>query len=236
MSRMRLLGGLAAASLMLIAGAASAQTAQARAQRIDIDNDGRVSKAEFVQARLAPLIAMDADKDGVVTVAERTAARQTRTAATATRRFDRLDADKDEVVSRAEFDAARQRVGTPERPEGARHAARRMGPRHAGQRHHGPRRAPEAMRARADQPVVIAEVRAKIEAAFDRLDTNKDGFLVEAERQAARTALRERMQARHAEFRAGEAHAGPRGEARREARRLRRENVAPASPSSPASE
>lgn len=223
MNRTRLLAGLAAASLMLTAGAASAQTAQGHGLRADKDNDGRLSKAEFVQARLAPLIAMDADKDGTVTPAERATARQARASAAATRRFERLDTDKDGVVSRAEFEAA----GRHARPARTRqHGARRMSARH------GARPAMAAGRARAaDAPIVIAEARARAEAAFDRLDTDKDGFLVQAERQAARTALRERMQARR-----GEAQAGPRGEARREARRLRRENAVPASPSSPASE
>ena len=231
MKKTTLLGGLAAASLMLIAGAASAQT---RGRHIDADSDGRVSKAEFVQARLAPLIAMDTDKDGVVSVAERSTARQARAAAATARRFDRLDADKDGTVSRAEFEAAHQRAGSAGRPDRARHAARRMGPRHAGQHRPGPRHGPEVMRARADQPIVISEVRARVEAAFDRLDANKDGFLVQAERQAARTALRERMQAGQAQ--AGHPQVGPHGEGRREARRLRRENVAPASPVSLGSE
>lgn len=228
MNRTRLLAGLAAASLMLIAGAASAQTAPTPNGRPDADR--RVSKAEFVEARLAPLIAMDADKDGTVTVAERTAARQARAAAAVARRFDRLDTDKDGAVSRAEFEAAARpaaRGARGARPEGRRHVGRRMGPAHARMG------APRPHEGVAAAPIVIAEVRAKVEAAFDRLDTNKDGFLVQAERQAgreaARTALRERMQARRAE-------AGPRGEGRREVRRLRRENVAPTAPASPASE
>ncbi|MGQ2991938.1 MAG: EF-hand domain-containing protein, partial [Brevundimonas sp.] len=92
MNRTRLLAGLAAASLMLIAGAASAQDARPGLMRADTNGDSRLSKAEFVEARIAPLIAMDADRDGAVTPAERAAARQARVAAAATRRFDKLDA------------------------------------------------------------------------------------------------------------------------------------------------
>lgn len=235
MNRPRLLAGLAAASLMLIAGAASAQDARPGHMRADTDGDSRLSKAEFVDARIAPLVAMDADRDGAVTPAERAAARQARAAAAATRRFDKLDADKDGVVSRAEFEAAaprarRDRTGTRARHHGARQVARRAGPRAA-------ESGPAAGQARAaPAAIVIAEVRARAEAAFDRLDADKDGFLVRTEIQAARAALRDRRAARRDEMKAGGAQAGMTREARREARRLRRENIAPASPPSPASE
>lgn len=231
MNRTRLLAGLAAASLTLIAGAASAQDARPGLMRADTDGDSRLSKAEFVEARIAPLIAMDADKDGAVTAAERAAARQARVAAAAARRFDRLDADKDGVVSRAEFEAAAPRP----RPDRARTRARHHGARHAARR--AARSGPEAGQARAaPAPILIAEVRARAEAAFDRMDSDKDGFLVRTELQAARAALRDRREARGSEMKAGDAQAGATREARREARRLRRENVVPASPSSPASE
>jgi len=234
MNRTRLLGGLTAASLLLIAGAASAQTApnspaQPRELRADADRDGRLSKAEFVEARLAPLTAMDADRDGTVSAAERAASRQARAAAMATRRFETLDADKDGVVSRAEFDAVAQqarpeRAGARGRHHGARHAGRRAG-RHAGNARPGM----EAGQARAAAaPVVIADVRLKAEAAFDRLDADKDGFVARTEMQAARTAMRERREARRGEMKAD----GATREARREARRQRRELASPASPAS----
>ncbi|MGQ3113625.1 MAG: hypothetical protein ACT6RD_14165, partial [Brevundimonas sp.] len=115
---------------------------------------------------------------------------------------------------------------TRARHQGARHAARRAA-----------RSGPEAGQARAaPAPIVIAEVRARAEAAFDRLDADRDGFLVRTELQAARAALRDRREARRGEMKAGDAQAGMTREARREARRLRRENIAPASPPSPASE
>lgn len=231
MNRTRLLAGLAAASLMLIAGAASAQDARPGLMRADTNGDSRLSKAEFVEARIAPLIAMDADRDGAVTPAERAAARQARAAAAATRHFDKLDADKDGVVSRTEFEAAAPRA----RPDRARTRARHQGARHAARR--AARSGPEAGQARAaPAPILIAEVRARAEAAFDRLDADKDGFLVRTEMQAARAALRDRREARRSEMKAGDAQAGATRDARREARRLRRENIAPASPPSPASE
>ena len=72
---------LAAMSLAaLIAGAATAQTGpatpeSARHARADTDGDGRISQAEFIQARTGPLATLDADRDGYVTTGERRAVR-----------------------------------------------------------------------------------------------------------------------------------------------------------------
>src|SRR5690606_6678376 len=67
---------------------------------------GPVSQAEFVDRQVQRLRTMDADNDGVVTAAERTAARGAARAEHADRRFTRLDANGDGMISRAEFDAA----------------------------------------------------------------------------------------------------------------------------------
>ncbi len=80
-----LAGGLAALSLAVAGAAALAQqqpTSPAptphgpRAARDDADGDGRVSRAEFVDARLSRLTAADADHNGTVTPEERHAAMQ----------------------------------------------------------------------------------------------------------------------------------------------------------------
>lgn len=219
MLRSRILGGLAVACLTLAAGAASAQaTAPAAAPAA-----ASVSKADFVARRMAPLVALDADRDGSVTVAERQAARQTRIQAAAQRRFDRLDADRNGAISREEFQApgaARRAEGV--RAEGPRHARRAALQRHRGDAGRRgammrPGRAGPALRA-ASRPVAIADARTRIEAAFDRLDADKDGVLTAAERQSARPALRE-------------ARPG-----RREAMRMRRQSAPATSPSTPASE
>lgn len=213
MTRSLVFGGLAAACLTLAAGAGAAQTPERPVRAVQSDPLSRtVSRADFVDRRLAPLIAMDADRDGTVSVAERRAARETRIQALAERRFDRLDADGNGVISREEFAAAGDRVRSARRG-----GDRLQAPRGAGAVHRR-RAAPERVVAgREAKPVVIADVRSRIEAAFDRLDADRDGTVTAAERQAARTALRER------------------GASRRAMMRMHRRHVAP-SPSVPASE
>lgn len=229
MSRSRILGGLAVACMTLAAGAVMAQTASpapvaapaARAERAAAP----VTRADFVERRLAPLSAMDADRDGTITTAERQAARETRVQAALQRRFDRLDANRDGAVSREEFQTAStgrgERVRAARAGRDGRHHARRatMARHRGGDMRGGHMRGGEA---RAAQPVVVADVRARAEAAFDRLDADKDGVLTQAERQSARAALRERR----VERRGG----------REGMRQMRRYSAPAASPSAPASE
>jgi len=200
----------------LIAGGAIAQSATQPAQspaprhgRGDADQDGRISQAEFVQARVTRLTGLDVNRDGTVTAEEARTAMQARRAERAALRFDRLDADKNGSISRAEFDAPREgRAGRPD------HAGR--GPGHHGGAHRvgrGPEGQHGAQRM-ARGPVVIAEAQARATEAFTRLDANHDGYLTREERRAG---MREHRQERRAE---------------RTARREQRQ----ASPSAPASE
>lgn len=173
-------GALAALTLAAAGGVAIAQQAperpQARALRADADGDQRLSRAEFVEARVQRLAAADADRDGSVTREERRAAHQARRAGRADARFERLDADNDGVISKSEFDARRE------------HRAEARGDR-------GPRRAHRG-------PVVIAEAQARAETAFARLDADRDGFVTAAERQAVRADRREQRRERMLERRA----------------------------------
>jgi hypothetical protein len=182
-----ILGGVAALSLAAAVGAASAQQGPGRHGR-DADNDGRISQAEFVEGRLQRLTALDADRDGTVTVEEARAGHQAHRAERQAAMFDRLDANRDGAISRAEFTAPR------ERPEGAR--PERAGRHFGGHRRGGPMagQGPRSERG----PVVIAEVRAKMAERFGKLDTDRDGFLSQAERQAGRAAMREQRQERRA--------------------------------------
>ncbi|QTC91415.1 EF-hand domain-containing protein [Brevundimonas goettingensis] len=225
-------GGLAAASLAVLVGAAApapqtpaqapaAATTQAapaaRHAGIQARQAQPVSQAEFVQARVSRLTALDANHDGTVTAEELRAGAQARRARHATQRFDRLDADKSGQISRAEFDAARPEHGDRaghRGPRGGEHRGQRMGRRGGGEgRGHGP-----AERVAHHGPIVIADVQTKLTEGFARLDTDHDGVLSPAERQAGRAVMRERFQER----------------------RVQRQNRAPAvtsaSPSAPASE
>lgn len=179
----RTFAGMAALSVAaLLAGAAAAQTSippQAQAARhanIDLDNNGQISQAEFVQARTARLSALDTDRDGLVTAAERRAGMQARRDQRATLRFERLDADKNGEISRAEFDAARasrgmvQRAGADRARPGLHHRVR----------HAGRSQRPETRMA-ARQPVSIGDAQSRAAQAFARLDQNHDGVLSASE-------------------------------------------------------
>ena len=194
MHKTLLVGGLAA--LMLAsAGVAVAQQAPARPMRADADADGdsRLSQAEFVGQRVQRLTAMDGNRDGSVSADERRAAMQTRMAARADARFDRLDANDDGSVSRAEFDAARQT---------GREARADRGPRPM-RAHRGPGGGQRGMaRMEARGPVTIADVQARAEQAFTRLDADSDGFVTVAESRAGRQAMREHRRERMTERRA----------------------------------
>lgn len=188
-------GALAALTLAAAGGVAIAQQAperpQARALRADSDGDQRLSRAEFVEARVQRLAAADADHDGSVTPEERRAAHQARRAGRADARFERLDADNDGAISKSEFDARRE------------HRAEARGDRGPRRAHRGPHRGgPRAERMADRGPVVIAEAQARAEAAFARLDADRDGFVTAAERQAVRADRREQRRERMLERRA----------------------------------
>jgi hypothetical protein len=191
------LTGLSAVALAAVAGAATAQTPAPAApaphhQRGDMNRP--ITRAEFVDARVARLTAIDANRDGTVSVEERQAAMQARRAERANERFAKLDANGDGSITRAEFDAAHEaraergprpeRAGRPEGREGGPRHIMRRGPggpgRHGGHRGEGRERG----------PVVISEVAAKLGERFDKMDANRDGVISADERRAAMTAQR----------------------------------------------
>ncbi|RZJ44113.1 MAG: EF-hand domain-containing protein, partial [Brevundimonas sp.] len=163
-----------------------------RAQRADTDQDGRISRAEFVSRRLDRLTAADTDRNGTVTPEERQGQRQAGRQQRAEARFARLDADNDGRLTREEFTAVRG-------PR-ADHAAR-PGRDHARPGRHGPRDAHAGSRNQRG-PVVIAEMQARSEQAFARLDADNDGFVTTEERRAGKQAAREHRRERMAERRA----------------------------------
>lgn len=208
--RKTFLSGLSIIALATAAGAAAAQTPTqtpaAAHQRGEAGRDRTVTRAQFVDARVARLTELDANGDGSVSVEERQAAMQARRAERADARFAKLDANSDGSISRAEFDAGSAVRG--ERSAGAARMAHRGGNRHA-MRVRGP--------ARQAGPVVISDVAAKLGEQFDKLDANRDGVVTADERRAAMTAMRARFQERRA------------------ARQAERQTQQPASPA-PASE
>jgi hypothetical protein len=209
MQKTFLIGGLAVLTLAA-GGVAFAQQAPGGAMRADADGDRRLSQAEFVDRRVQPLAAADANADGSVTREERQAARQARLAARADARFERMDGDDDGAISRAEFDAAR---------EAGREARAERGGRPMRAGHRGPGRGGPGMARGGDHgPVVIAEVQGRAAQTFTRLDTDNDGFVTAPEGRAGRQAMREQRRERMLE------------------RRAARQAQTQASPQSPASE
>jgi len=192
---------IGAALLALTAGAANAQT-QNQTPR---DRGAPVAQADFVQARVARLTAMDANGDGQVSVEEMRAAHQARRAEHLTARFARLDADGDGVLSKAEFEAqpaARARNHARAGRDGARRAGRAD---HAGPARAGRMTGSEGRREM--QPIVIADARAKAEQRFAAMDADRDGVVTAAERQASRQAARQTQRQHRMERRAARAAA-----------------------------
>ncbi|MFN3838810.1 MAG: EF-hand domain-containing protein [Brevundimonas sp.] len=206
--RKTFLTGLSAIALAAAAGAATAQTpaqtpaqapAQTAGQHAAPNPRGgmnrQITRAQFVDARVARLTALDANRDGSISVEERQAAMQAKRAERANDRFAKLDANGDGSISRAEFDAGLQaRPDRGPRPERAGRHPGRDGARHAMR---GPGR-----EGRERGPVVIADVAAKLGERFDKMDANRDGVISADERRAAMTAHRAERQEQRQERRA----------------------------------
>lgn len=176
MRKINIVGGIAAVSLITLAGVAVAQQGPGRA-RIDADGDGRISQAEFVERRVTRLTAVDTNRDGNLAAPEATAAMQARRAERMAARFDRLDADRNGSLTRAEFEAG-----------------------HAGRAERSGRRA-ERMERRLERrgPVSIEQAQSRASETFSRLDADRDGYLTAEERRAGREGMREARQARRAD-------------------------------------
>lgn len=193
------LTGLGVIALAAAAGAATAQVPPAQVpapgagapapHHARADPNRQITRAEFVDARIARLTALDTNRDGVVSPEERAAAMQARRAERAGDRFAKLDANGDGSISRAEFDAGH--AARPDRGPRAERAGHREGRR--GGAHHAMRG-----KGREREPVVIAEASAKLGERFDKMDADRDGVISADERRAAMSAQREQRQERRA--------------------------------------
>ena len=191
MKKTILAAGVAVVAI-LTAGSAMAQQAPGRGARIDTDGDGRLSRAEFVDARIAHLTAIDANRDGSISAEERQSGIDTRRNQRVSARFETLDSDGNGSISRDEFTAAREMRG--DRAERGGHRMRQGG-HHGGPRGgwgrgrggHGGERGPNA---EARGPLVIADVSARLTTGFDRVDANHDGFITREDRAAVRDTMR----------------------------------------------
>jgi len=192
MSKTTLAAGAAIALTLLVGGAALAQQVDRpdHGLRADADRDGRISRTEFVDRRVAGLNAIDANRDGSVSVEERQSGIDTRRNQRVSARFETLDRDGNDAISREEF--------TSDHPMRADRAGR--GGRHAmgGRGHRGRGGGEWGTGRRAAGPVSIAEVQARTTARFDRIDADRDGFITVEERRAVREAMRDQRRERRA--------------------------------------
>lgn len=198
--RKTFLTGLSVIALAAVAGAATAQVPPAGPpvpHQARGEPNRQITRVEFVDTRVARFTALDANRDGTVSVEERQAGMQARQAERADARFTKLDANGDGSISRAEFDAGH--AARPDRGPRAERAGNREGhrggPRHA-------MRGPGRPGAEGRGPVVISDVAAKLGERFDKMDANRDGVISADERRAAMTAHRAERQQHRQERRA----------------------------------
>ena len=196
MRKSTLAAGAAVVLAALTAGVALAQQAPTRAARGDTDGDGRISRAEFVDGRVARLTAVDANRDGSVSAEERQSGIDTRRNQRVSARFETLDKNGDGSLSREEFTAREPRGDRAQHAgRGGRDGMGRGGHRGGGRGHGGER----GQGAEARGPLVIADVSARMATQFDRMDANRDGFITADERTAARQSMRDQRGERRAE-------------------------------------
>lgn len=138
--------------------------ADQRFERMDADQDGKVTLSEMKEAAIKRFSRRDVDGDGIVSREDRKAMRENRRAA----RFDKIDADGDGMISRDEFAAFK-----PERGMRGERRGGRRGMRGAGRHHRGEGRGNRMGRF---APLTIQEVEARAERRFERLDVDDKGY------------------------------------------------------------
>lgn len=151
-----------------------------------------------VQTRVKTHFAeMDANKDGAVTQAEIDSGRAAKMAERHGEMFTKMDADKNGSISRAEFDA--HHAGMMQ--DGHRGMGDHRGREHGGG--HGEKgQMGGGMFAMADAnkdgKVTEAEATQAALAHFDKMDTDKNGTISDAEHKAAREQMRAEWKAKKA--------------------------------------
>ena len=186
--------GLSALALAL-AGAAHAQDAMPGGDPL---GDKTVTKAEFQAKGAAMFDKMDANHDGKLDTADRSAHEG--------QMFDRADANHDGALSRDEFMAVHQRG--PEGPAGAgkHHGGREGGPG----RGHGGMMMLKMADTNKDGAVSRDEFLAAHARHFDMMDANHDGQVTQAERKAGREKMGEmRHGGKHDDHKMGDMQAPP---------------------------
>lgn len=85
--------------------ASAAALIMAAGPKADLNQDGQVTKTEFMDRAQAHFVAVDGNSDGFLSEDERKASRVAKAEDKKAKRFSKLDADGDGAISRAEMDA-----------------------------------------------------------------------------------------------------------------------------------
>lgn len=194
-----ILATLLGATLLGSTAYAAVQQAPSRGDpmmKADTNGDGILTRQEVLAAADARFAKLDADKNGQISREEHSAAKPHRSgmrkptgaddgkrAAFRQKMLERLDTDKDGKLSDAERQAARQQ-------RQARHAE--------GGKRGGHDAMAKHFDGNGDGLVTLTEMRATVTTHFERVDTNRNGSIDKAEREAAYAMMKAmRGQGRH---------------------------------------
>lgn len=183
---MKTLLSAALAASILVGGAAHAQPGGGHdhgphdggpmMEMLDVNKDGTITRAEANTALTQHFATIDTDKNGTITQAEREAMHSRMMQ----ERFAKMDTDKNGQLSQQELMAARE--------------AKRDGMR-------GKMGGKMGRGMKGD--MTREQFLARPMAMFDRVDTNKDGQITAAEREAAKDAMHKRWESRKDKRNAG---------------------------------
>ena len=187
MKKFTILAGL---GLLAVSGLALAQPAEGPRGERGADLD----RQQLIERTLQRFDRLDLDDDGRLTAEEARQARAQRRARRAERAFDRLDLDRNGNLTRAEFEQARAQLRERRSERRAERGERRGGRfmRNAHRAH-----AMRAGRLFGEQGFITREqFQERALTRFDRQDVNRDGTVTVAERRQAFEQRRERRQER----------------------------------------
>ena len=162
------------------------------APKADTNNDGQITKAEFIAEANLKFINTDTNADGLLSEDERKAAKEAYRDKRAAKRFAKVDLNGDGVITEAEYNAKRQertekRANNRERrmerlTNSGSVTAERMRSNSDEFRRGRDHRASRIKRDTNDDGFITrAEFDAATEAMFERMDVNNDGVLTKGE-------------------------------------------------------
>jgi hypothetical protein len=168
--------------------------------KADTNQDGQISKAEFVDAANAKFARTDANGDGLLTEAERQADREAMRAQRQAERFSKADKNGDGFISQDEFNSGaserdarrKERMdangdGTVDKADREARRAKMKEKREERKSKRKERKKDQAKKKRIkidandDGFISLAEHATATDAMFERLDANGDGVLSKGE-------------------------------------------------------